>query len=315
MPAILPALEKLESVLCPICQADDGQVVYPSMRRTLSFLESEFRASGDAPLLDPVVRCRRCGMQYVNPRIPSDLGLLGYVSCADETFVSQAQGREITFQRSLRWLESLWRRPPGRLLDVGTANGSFLKVAQEAGWEVSGCEPNHWLRTWCQENYGISLLPGTLFDGNFPAGSFDWITLWDVLEHTPDPLAILKESERLLRPNGWVVINYPDIGSWIARVMGRKWIFLISVHNYYFTRETIRLLLKKVGLSPIRIRKHFQSLSLDYILFRAEPRLGRLARGLRRVARWCRVGGIQVPYWMGQTVVVAQREQEGIPHA
>ncbi|MBI2361321.1 MAG: class I SAM-dependent methyltransferase, partial [Deltaproteobacteria bacterium] len=210
--------EWLETVVCPICGVDDCTVVYPSRRTANAVKDNEFRPSGDMPLEDPLVRCRRCAMQYVNPRLPSDVVLEGYASAVDETFVSQAAGREQTFKRCLDMLQSVWRRPSGSLLDIGTANGSFLKVARDAGWKVRGCEPNRWLCRWCEEHYGILLTPGTVFDACFPSGSFDIITLWDVLEHTPDPLVVLRECERLLAPGGLLAVNYPDIGSLVARV-------------------------------------------------------------------------------------------------
>jgi len=275
----------LESVSCPICAVDDCAVVYPSRRTAWEVNDGEFSPSGDAPLVDPLVRCRCCGMQYVNPRVPIDVALQGYASAIDERFASQLAGRELTFRRCLRKLQSMWGKPPGRLLDIGTANGSFLKVAKDAGWEVHGCEPNHWLRNWCKQRYGISVRPGTIFDAGFQGGSFDVITLWDVLEHTGDPSAVLRECERLLAPGGLLVINYPDIGSWVARLMGRRWVFLISVHNYYFTRRTIKIILDRTGFQALAIRPHIQSLQLDYILCRAESLFGALARFARNIIR------------------------------
>lgn len=305
----------LESVRCPICGVNDAEVVYPSRRKTLSIQVNEFRPSGDALLEDPLVRCRRCTMQYVNPRVPADLVLEGYASTVDETFASQVTGREMTFARCLKILHSVWRKPPGRLLDIGTAGGSFLKVAKDAGWEVAGCEPNRWLCQWCEEHYGIRLTPGTIFDGHYRTQSFDLITLWDVLEHTADPLSVLRECERLLAPGGLIAVNCPDIGSWIARLMGRRWVFIISVHNYYFTKQTFRLMLEAAGFIPITMRPHLQTLELDYILFRAEPLLGPVARGLHAFARATRVGSAQIPYWIGQTLVVARRQDDGAAHA
>lgn len=298
----------LQTVLCPICQVDDAEVIYPSRRRERALRENEFRPSGDTPLEDPLVRCRRCSMQYVNPRTPSELVLTGYASAVDEAFVSQSAGREETFRRCLKTLQSVWRKPPGSLLDIGTANGSFLKVARDAGWTVSGCEPNRWLCEWCERNYGIRVNPGTLFEASYAPGSFDVITLWDVLEHTPDPRAVLQECERLLAPGGLVAVNYPDIGSLAARIMARRWVFLISVHHYYFDRHTIKALLEVVGLAPVLMRPHIQRLSLDYIFTRAEPLTGAVARGLRALTRNLGLGNQLVPYWVGQTLVIAQRK-------
>lgn len=110
---------------------------------------------------------RRLRLPICHSTINSQIALDSYENSADPTFASQAAGREKTFRKCLKIVRKEWRRPPGKLLDIGTANGSFLKVAKDAGWQVEGCEPNRWLGKWCEENYGIALTPGTVFDGHF----------------------------------------------------------------------------------------------------------------------------------------------------
>jgi hypothetical protein len=138
-------------------------------------------------------------------------------------------------------------------------------------------------------------------------GSFDVVSLWDVLEHTPAPKAEVLETHRLLKENGLLVVNYPDIGSWIARMMGRSWVFLLDVHLYYFTRATIRKLLEDAGFEVVRIRPHFQRLGLGYVLRRASPYVGAPARWAERVLTTLGLAQRQVPYWMGQTLVLARK--------
>ena len=302
------ATELLEHVACNLCGADDPETIYPSQRQSrVELSPDEFRSSGDEPLHDPLVRCRRCGLQYVTPRLNSAVVIDGYANAVDETFVSQAAGRERTFFRCLDVVQKVWRKPPGRILDIGAANGSFLKVARDAGWEVSGCEPNRWMVEWCRQNYDLVLTAGTVFDGKYASASFDVVTLWDVLEHTPDPMAVLQECQRLLLPGGLLVVNYPDIGSLVARAMGRKWVFLLSIHYFYFTPTTIRRALHEVDMRPLIIKRHFQTLELDYILFRATPYAGVIAKTLRKLVNALRLGRQFVPYWVGQTLVIAQK--------
>jgi len=297
----------LERVPCNMCGADETVLLYPSARGSeIELKHGEFRSSGDEPLQDPLVRCGLCGLIYVNPRINSNIVMNEYISSVDETFVSQSIGREKTFKRCLKIMQKAWDRSPGRILDVGTANGSFLRVAKDAGWAVSGCEPNKWMCRWCRENYGIRIDEGTLFDVRYQEKNFDVVTLWDVLEHTPDPMAVLRKCARLLRPGGLLVVNYPDIGSWIAHLMGRRWVFLLSVHYFYFTRKTIRLALTKAGFRVVRIKPHFQTLELDYILFRAIPYVGLAGKAVRSLVRFTGLEKIQIPYWMGQTLVIAR---------
>jgi 2-polyprenyl-3-methyl-5-hydroxy-6-metoxy-1,4-benzoquinol methylase len=294
-----------ETVACNLCGSTDYHVVYPAAERSIANLTTEFRSSGDEPLKDRLVSCASCRLQFVSPRLRPDLILDGYREGADEMFVSQTVARERTFARALKRIETFAPKR-GSLLDIGTAGGSFLHVAAGRGWEVAGCEPNRWLCEWGKKAYGLDIQPGTLFDHRYPDRAFDVVTVWDVLEHTADPLGFLKECHRILKPGGLIVVNYPDIGSWIARIMGRRWLFLISVHLYYFTRQTIREALARTGFQVVQMRPHVQWLEIDYVLRRGEPIAGGLARGVNRLVSGVGLSRAQVPYWLGQTLVVAR---------
>lgn len=298
----------LETVPCAICGSQACRVVYEA-RDDRAALEAaaEFRSSGDEPLRERLVQCADCGLQYVSPRLRHDVVLAGYAAGADESFVSEARGREATFARCLKLVERHTGGRRGRLLDVGTAGGSFLHVARRRGWLVDGCEPNRWLCAWAREHYGLEVRPGTLFEQDYESGGFDVVSLWDVLEHTPDPKAVVAECHRVLRDDGLFVVNYPDIGSWIARLMGRRWVFLLSVHLYYFTRDTLTHLLEDAGFRVVAIRPHIQRLSLSYICRRAEDHVGWPARALGAGMRAVGLGELQAPYWVGQTIVLARR--------
>lgn len=296
----------LETVPCNLCGADDFTVVYPSKLegRSEEDLVEIYRSSGDERLVDQLVRCRHCGLEYLNPRLRQDKILEGYTAGEDETFVSQAPNRERTFDRSLKVIEHYVAK--GSVLDIGTAGGSFLAAAKQRGWRVLGCEPNRWLAQWGENHYGVSIIPGTIFDLDLPDASQDMVTLWDVLEHTPNPKRVLEECRRLLKPGGILVVNYPDIGSWISRLMARRWVFLLSVHLFYFTRRTAVQMLEQTGFQPLKIKAHWQRLELDYILTRMKAYIPVLPGMMQACVRFLRIQHVSIPYWMGQTLVIAQ---------
>ena len=300
----------LESICCFLCGADDFDVVYEAQYDREKDVDPavKFRASGDELLVDQLVKCRQCSFQYVNPRIRGDLIFAGYTEGDDPTYVSQIEARERTFTHSLREIERAVGGA-GKLLDVGTAAGAFVAAARGRGWDAEGCEPNAWLAQWGAAHYGIVIRQGSVFDHQYAEGSFDAVTLWDVIEHTLNPREMLEHCRRLLKPGGVLIVNYPDIGSSIARVLGRRWLFLTSVHLYYFDRTTITRMLGATGFRVEAMRPHWQRLELDYVLFRAalvSPGMSKLSRALVRLVR---AGKLQVPYWLGQTFVVARRER------
>ena len=132
------------------------------------------------------------------------------------------------------------------------------------------------------------------------------------MEHTPDPKAVLQECRRILKPDGILVVNYPDIGSSIARLMGRKWVFLLSVHLYYFTLQTIREMLKMTGFDIVREKKHWQMLELGYILFRMQAYISGPAKLGSKIIKTIGMEKAQIPYWMGQALVIAKHSKQNV---
>lgn len=297
-----------EKVSCNLCGADNYRVIYEARYgdETQADLMEKFRASGDETLIDQVVQCKRCKLIYLNPRIRSDLIVKGYCDGSDPLFVSQAKGRELTFSRQLKEINRL-RPNRGKILDIGTAGGSFLYVAKKAGWDVYGVEPNKWMAKWGKEHYGIDIKPGDIFKNRFPSNYFDVVTLWDVLEHVPDPAKTLDEVNRILKKGGLLIVNYPDIGTWFARLLGRKWMFMLSVHLYYFTPRTIRLMLNKHGFKVKKLKPHFQSLSFGYLIFRTGAYSKLLQKIGKMIINIFKCKNKQVMYWLGQTLVIARK--------
>lgn len=301
----------LEHVVCNLCGSDNYDVIYPPIYEIAhpDEIVKTFRSSGDEILIDQLVQCKACGLQYLNPRLRHDLILEGYSSGADETFVSQAVARERTFEKQLKIIQSFMHQK-GRILDVGTGGGSFPGIAKKHGWDVVACEPNRWLAEWGITRYGINIHPGTIFTMGLEDASFDVVTLWDVLEHTTDPKSVLLECHRVLKPDGLFIVNYPDIGSSIARLMGSKWVFFLSVHLYYFTADTIEKMLEFSGFHLVNKRKYWQTLELGYIFFRMKPYISWAAKLGNTLTNALNMKNFQIPYWMGQMMVIARRNKE-----
>jgi 2-polyprenyl-3-methyl-5-hydroxy-6-metoxy-1,4-benzoquinol methylase len=303
---------QLTTIRCPLCGdaafAVERLAAY-SADISIEEYKTAFRASSDHSLLDQLVRCESCNLVYVNPRISDDVLLSGYINAVDADFVAQNPERIKTFTRMLNGILPRlgFATPNGkRILDVGCAGGAFLIAAKKCGLEPVGVEPSKWLAEYAGSKYGLDVHQGVLTYGRFPACSFDIVSLWDVIEHVSDPAGLLNTIHSTLKPSGVLIVNFPDYGSWAAKLLAKKWPFLLSVHLLYYTRATMREQLERSGFEVIDVRPHYQSLPLGYVLRRMSPYFG-FADHLRRIAEKLGLAGVPFYYNMGQTLVVARK--------
>jgi cyclopropane fatty-acyl-phospholipid synthase-like methyltransferase len=159
--------------------------------------------------------------------------------------------------------------------------GVFVEVAGERGWEAEGLEPSRWAVNEGRSR-GLTMHQGTLRDAELDAESYDAVTMWDVVEHLIDPMGDLVESARLLKPGGALLLHTINIDSALARFMGRHWPWLVEMHNYFFSPDTLGKMVQEAGLEVASSHTQGRYLHLGYLLSRlsgfSEP-LGRLAEG------------------------------------
>jgi SAM-dependent methyltransferase len=187
-------------------------------------------------------------------------------------YVTEAENWRRTFRDRLRDLP----RVPGKLLDVGAATGFFVEQARATGWDAMGVEPSEWAAAYARNELGVDVRPGTLESLQFPDATFDVVTMWEVIEHLPDPRTTLAEVKRILRPGGRLVLSTPDAGSLAARLSGRRWLGWRKVpeHVFFFDRANLDRLLGQSGFTPVRHRYASLTVSAGFALDRAMSLVG-----------------------------------------
>ena len=294
-------------VSCPLCGGDNPQTLYEPWNTTVD-PRTVLSASGGVRGTQHIVKCIHCGLIYVNPRPRPEVVIESYASAQDEIYIGASATREATFRRCVRIVETYAAR--GKLLDVGCAAGFFVKAACDAGWDAMGVEPCRWLADYGLTKSGVTIIPSTLAEAHFPDESFDVVTMWDVLEHVPDPLAELREVFRILRPGGLLLVNFPDIGTWLARLTGKNWWFLLSVHLTYFAKDALKEMLVKAGFAELRFRPNFQLVNVGHLIKMGALYAPSISGTLGKVIEALRLGSTPVPYYASQTNVMARKSAE-----
>ena len=303
---VLP--ETLEPVPCNLCGGWDRQELYPAAeRRNGHGPGSDLYACTSTAygVCGPIVKCRRCGLVYQSPVPSSDEIVDAYDDVIDKRYEEERSGRIETFRRDLAAVERHERG--GRLLDVGCHLGLFLDVARARGWQVAGVEPSRWSVERARER-GLDVRHGTLETSGFPPGSFDVVTMWDVVEHVADPLAELRRIHRVLRPNGVLALCTMNVDALFPRLAGRRWPWYMQMHLVYFSRRTLHNMLTKAGFRVVEMAPHKRVVRLSYLVSRVEPYCRPAYRVLDRLVRLTRQGDRLVGVDLGDIFVTVARK-------
>ena len=304
----------MEYVRCNLCGADDAVVLYPSTMPGVNGHPADpehFRCTTlSYGKHYQIVRCRRCGLVYTNPRRrPADI-LRDYEEVEDPRYLAEREGRVATFRRHIRPLEEMVHTHNGRrLLDVGAHVGVFVEVAQERGWDAWGLEPSRWAVEEGRRR-NLNMIRGTLRDAELDSASFDVVTMWDVVEHLFDPLADIREVARILKPGGVLCVHTINIDSWFARLMGKWWPWLVEMHLYFFSPRTLGALVERAGLRVESWRVQGRYLHLGYLLSRLSGWSRPLGNTAERIAQLLHVAHTLVPVNLGDLFTLYARKPE-----
>lgn len=223
----------MEHICCSLCGANDTTLIFKRKDLTYYTSDEEFC----------VVRCRRCGLIYVNPR-PNTEEIHAYYP--EEFYDVQLDVEQLLREKEQQLLlkyQYVKDIKPGKLLDIGCSKGEFLFFMQQKGWKVRGIDfsvkpPNV---------FGLDIFYGDLCSAAYSPASFDLVTLWAVLEHVYDPKHILSKINKIIKPGGKIVLLVTNFNSLPARFMRQD---DIPRHTTLFTKHTMRAMLQRTGFKP-----------------------------------------------------------------
>jgi len=219
---------------CKICRSRSLTSYYP----------------GDYRLL----KCQDCGIIF----LASEMAMKDTEDYYSKRFINHKYTSESTklyLRKNSREVLNIIKkfRPNGNLLDIGTNIGIFVEEANKQGYVAVGIEPSKTLSAEAAR-LGIPVIESTIekFD---PKNTFDVITMLHVLEHLQDPLEVLKKIRSLQSDDGLLVLEVPNIESYLGEKDGIFWKFIALEHLFYFSERNISGILKRAGYKVLVIKK------------------------------------------------------------
>ena len=233
---------------CPICAS-------PSIGKL--YVAKDYTVSGE---LFEVWRCNSCSVGFTQD-VP-DASTIGpyyaaesYVSHTDSSkgFINSIyhKVRSYALLTKKKLVTRLVGKNTAALLDIGAGTGAFAHTMLNAGWEVTGLEPDATAAKQALLKYNIQLQPA---DTIYALGShqFDAITMWHVLEHVHDLHGYFKRFSEILKTDGVLVIAVPNYTSTDASIYGKNWAALDTPrHLYHFSPVSMKLIADTHGFKLV----------------------------------------------------------------
>jgi 2-polyprenyl-3-methyl-5-hydroxy-6-metoxy-1,4-benzoquinol methylase len=225
---------------CPVCDAPPG---------TGLFIKDGFRH----------VRCPNCSLIYVSLILREDLMYKYWREELAWTRVlltgPQMEMDQAKYDYGLDLVSAYV--PAGKILDIGTGTGHFVRHAGGKGWETLALELNV-ESVESLRNEGIEVIVKPLELADLSSGTFDAISMWEVLEHLAEPKTALAEARRLLKDDGVLLILVPNSASLVTSLLHEKSnTFGGHSHLNHFNPKSIRSVLNSL---------HFDILEMETVI-------------------------------------------------
>jgi 2-polyprenyl-3-methyl-5-hydroxy-6-metoxy-1,4-benzoquinol methylase len=213
---------------CPACSCDRIADKWPTSR---------------IPGNKMVLWCYDCGLGWQHP-LPSPSDIRYYYHRFPTYNIHGENEKEQGFMRRIQRISRLSPQG-GRLLDIGSGLGVFLKLAMRNGWEAGGIEPQASAAEYCERNLGVKPYVGFIEDLAISPESFEVVTLWDVWEHIHAPLEFIDRCIDLLVPNGLLALSIPNASGYPARIFRGNWRYVMFTHLSYFTLSYVQRIMSQ----------------------------------------------------------------------
>lgn len=138
-----------------------------------------------------------------------------------------------------------------RYLDIGCSSGHMLQIARKLGWKPKGIEISP-VAVEFGKKQGLDIEQSTVDDFDFKPNSFDLISMFHVLEHVFHPKEELIKIRKALSPNGFLIIEVPNISSLPSLIRKSSWKgLLVPYHLWHFNKLTLPKLLDDAGYEVV----------------------------------------------------------------
>jgi len=301
------SLDQLQPTRCAICASEATSTeLYPANLDPDSFTAEVFSARRLPDRLHyRMVRCDRCGLVRSDPVLSAEaLAELYKESTFD--YGDELDSLRVTYGSALDRAAAYLDKREG-LVDIGCGSGFVLEVANERGWtDLHGVEPSGDAIAKAKPDIAPLIVHDMMRAGLFAEDSLSAVTLFQVLDHMPDPMGLLRDCLSILRPGGVIMAFNHNVTAWSARLLKDRSPIIDVEHTYLYSPDTMRKLFTGAGFEVISVSPVRNTYSISY-LTHLVPLPRRLKQQLIPRLRSTYIGKRQITVPLGNLQLIARK--------
>lgn len=233
-----------KTIPCPICNSTDFSLVSDLDRYGIPI---------------KTVCCSSCGLVFVNPQPSKEWTEMFYKNHYRNLYEEvDIPSREYCERKDMAWKHrqsiaffSEYLDPTGNILDIGAADGAFLRLFREKfpTWELSGIEPNAKFVNFVSKEYDLPSLKAGLFPQDLEGSTrYDFLHVSHVFEHILEPLNFLKACWERLAEDGMLYLEVPN-----ALNFRKSYRSVHIAHVFHYCPKTLEAILNKAGFKVLKM--------------------------------------------------------------
>ena len=264
---------------------------------------------------ETIYRCEQCGLVYpehlIDPALLSKLYEQSvYTYDSEETHITR------TYARYVRKAFARLKNQPHPLsyMDIGCGNGFMLTAAKEIGFEEAwGLEPSEHAIEKADPSIRGNIVKGMFSAEMFGDRKFDLITVFQTLDHIPDPVSFITDIYKILKPGGLVMCINHNIASLTARILGERCPMIDIEHTFLHTPHTMHLMFERAGYTDIDVFSVRNDYPV-YVWLRLLPFPKGFKIGMITFLRKIFIGNIIIPVYPGNLGLIGRKPDSTSSH-
>ena len=246
---------------CPCPDNSKSTILYQTNRKNVS--EIDVRCTSKHHFIPSIFKCNKCNLifsEHINKNFEDN-----YSNVEDETYISQIEFKTKYFQLFFRKIKK-YLNQNSNVLEIGSYYGVLGNIIKSNVKSYIGLELSKHAAEYSKNKFDLNIAnesTGTFLNKN---KNFDVIIMSDVIEHLDNPFEILQLIEKNLNPNGILIFSTFNMNSITPKIMGKRYHWIMPMHKYYFSNDTLKYFLNKYNLNLFKTKTDTRLISLEYLL-------------------------------------------------